>query len=293
MAVTLQALVTNAAYALDDLKPYTVGSGTGTTVVSNGLGNLTANASTSTYDGAWAYCNNQQMRVRTGGYIPGTGSLTITPGWTVVPTTGQTLYVTRRFPIGPSATPGEDTPYQWFVQESLKHLVDRDVITLAITSADAYSLATYQFWLDRQERLIGIREPAPISGRRAVDASWRRPRIEREGTTVYLKLDAPFASGVSGNLTLDVLRPAFTLVSGSESTTGPTADAQTVEANPDDVQTGVLAFIYFALANRQQSSPDGANWAAMYAAQKAEFEGLAAFDRTRSLPPAPAQAEAA
>ena len=65
-----------------------------------------------------------------------------------------------------------------------------------MTSADAYNLSAYKFWLDRQDRLLGIREPSPISGRRAVDASWRGPRIEREGAVTYLKLGAPFASGL-------------------------------------------------------------------------------------------------
>lgn len=291
--IDLLSLCLNVAYALDDVKRYVVQSSTSTTVTAVGLGNLTTSASENTYDDAWAYANDQQTRVRIGGYAPSTSILTLTTPWTVNPSALDALYITRLFPIGPGQTPGEDTPYKRFVLEALKCLIYPDILTLPMTSVDTYDLSTYSFWLDRQERLLGIREPAPVSGRRPVPASWRGPIVEQEGTTTYLRLGAPFGAGAAGNLTLDVLRPPYTLVDGVESTEGPTADAHTVEANPEDVQTGALAHAYLALATRQQTSPDGANWAAMYVDQRTRFESLEAYDKTRLMPRLPTEQGAA
>ncbi len=282
MAVSLISLCLDLAYVLDDVKPYTVQSSTATTVRAVGLGNLTTSASTDTYNGAWSYVSNQQRRVRTGGYIPSLSDLTINAAWTSNPIAAEILYLTRLFPIGPGGAPGEDTPYKTFVVDALKSLAYRDIVTLAMTSGDAYALSAYP-WLDRPERLIGIRESAPISGRSAVDASWRLANvpIQRFGTTDFLRLNAPFSVGAAGTVALDVMRPAFTLVNGIESTEGPTQDADTTEANPEDVRTVALAFAYRALMARQQSSPDGANWASLYATQNEMARSLKAFDSSR------------
>lgn len=299
MSVAFITLCTDVAYALDDLKAYavdaaTAGSGgTAGTISGAGLGNLSTGASSSTYDGAHAYAANQQRRVTTGGFAPTLSKLTVTPPWTSAPTTSDTLYVTRLFPMKGSGSPGEETSYQRFVFDALRCLVYPDIVGLPITSIDSYDLSTYQLWLDRQERLVGIREPAPVSGRRAVSASWRNPRIEQEGTGLTLRLDAPFAVGASGALLLDVLRPPWTLVDGVESSTGPTLDAETVEVDRDDVKSAALLWAYHALMSRQASSPDGADWARKYADQRDQVMALRSYDRTRQLPPAPAAREAA
>lgn len=290
MATTLLELCQRTASRLDDLKVYGVTGATATTVATPQLVNQYAGTSTGIYDGAWVYNDDQQMRVVVGGYAPSTGTLTVFPGWSVAPVPGDEFSVTHLFPIGRSATQGEDTPYQAHVGAALAHLAYPDILELPLTASDRYPLAAYRHWLDRPERLLGIREPAPLVGRLPVDAAWRGPEIERQGAALALRLRAPFAAGTPGVLTLDVLRPAWTLVDGAESTTGPLADAQAVEADPEDVVAGALAFAYLALAARQASSPDGADWAAKYADQRDRFAALAAYDRTRALPAAPSAA---
>lgn len=287
MTVTLLALVEDVAYRLDDLKVYPVESATATTVRAHGLGNLTPSASANSYDGAWAYGSDQQSRVRTGGYAAAVSELTLTTPWTTPPAALSSLLITRLFPVGTADAPGEDTAYQRLVLDALRHLVYPDVLTLSITSADSYSLAAYSHWLDRASRLVGIREPAPVVGRRPAPASWRGPLVEREAGGVSLRLAAPFAPGASGALVLDVLRPPWTLVDGAESVDGPYLDAHTVEANPEDVTCVALALAYRALGIRQASSPDGADWMAKYEDQRQQAEALAAFDRTLRLPAAP------
>lgn len=282
MAVTLLELCYRTALRLDDAMAYGVHASTLDSVTIASLVNTAPGASVSRYDGRWLYAAGQQMRVRTGGYAPASGVLTVQNGWSSPPAFGAVAYVTGLFPIQSSGgAAGEDAAYQDLVRAALAELAYPDTLELPITTADAYGLAAYQRWLDRPERLLGVREPAPVAGRRAVDAAWRGPRLERAGALVRLRLDAPFAAGTAGVLTLDVLRRADSLVDGAESATGPTADAHAVEADPEDVVTGALAFAYQVLATRAASSPDGAAWAESAAAAREAFEALASFDGTR------------
>lgn len=286
MATTAAALVQMVALALDDLKVYTIASATSTTVLCPGLVNPTTGASPATYNGAWAYAISQQMRVRTGGYAPSTGVLTIYPGWSSTPTLNDELYLTRLFPVYPGGARGEDTPYLTLLNLALDHLAypDRVTVTMSATTGRA-TLATYP-WLDRIERVIGVYEPAPISGRPEINADWRGISIVRSGLTRYLQMDAPY----TGTVTIEALRPASSLVGGAESTTGLATLASTTEANPQDVLTGALAWAYADLANRAENAPDGVNWAQKAETQMAEFKGLQWYDRTREVARAPSEA---
>ena len=292
MTETLLTLRRALAYALDDLGAYVLASGSTTTAVSNGLKNSATNASVNRYDGRWVYVATgvqagQQGRVKTGGYAPSTGTLTMVTTWGA-PTTGDTIELTSLFPCAASSTtaPGEDVSYRTLINRALSRLLlPDDTITLQITTSQTYSLAAYP-WLDRDERLIEVREPGPTGGL-DVPAAWRRPALRTIGATAYVILDAPFGAGATGNLTLIVKRTADTLINGAESTVGLALDTDTAEATVDDVVTVGLLEAYRALMARGSVAPAGA-WSAKFAGQLAECRRLRYWDRSSEVTaPAP------
>jgi hypothetical protein len=273
--------------ALDDLNAYAVSAGSSTTVASAFLVNNTTNASTTRYNGRWCYISSgtaigQLRRVRSNGYAPSTGTLTTTPDWGVSPAASDTLELTSLFPAIPS-TLGEDTDYRSILNRALALLMIADRIAPSITTGTV-SLATWP-WLDRDERLVRILEPSPVSGRAPVDSSWRGWRLVLDGEAAFLEPRIPFASA-SGALTLEVLRPANTWIrtGGTWTETSPASGlaGDTTEAVPsiDEVRTVGLMVAYEALMNRTTGQPNG-DWAKRWATQNEMAHRLLRFDATR------------
>lgn len=290
---TITAYRRALASALDDIGVHVVGAGTTSTVTLGALADSTTNASTRRYDGAWVYLVTgngalQSRRVVRGGFTPSTGLLTLELTWTA-PSLGDVAEVTRLFPgIGQQVNP-EDIDYRTLVNRALARMVTPDRITLAVTTSDTYSLASYP-WLDRPERLLGVLEPAPISGRAPISAQWRGPSLTLDAGANVLQLQTPFETA-SGNLTLDVLRPCDTLISGSETTGGFNgAETQTALPSVDDLLPAMLLEAYAALAHRMRGTPDGANWERKRAAQEAELRKMRYYDLSRERPQAPQEA---
>jgi len=269
------------ARALDDLGVYTLTSPTASTLICTLLVNASPGASTHRYDGRWLYLAApipQQRVVTTGGYNPGDGTLTFAP--TATPATaGTEVELTGLFP-SLSVALSEDTDYRTLVNRALAALLVHDRLTVAITTADSYPIAAYP-WLDRMERLVGVLEPSPVSGRRPVDAGWRGWRLVVDGPTPRLEVNAPFATA-SGDLTLDVLRPANTLVNGTDSTTGLVDDTDTaVPAIEEFLPVGLME-AYQALMSRTPGRPNS-NWHQKWAEAREMAHRLRAYDRTSEI----------
>ncbi len=259
--------------------------------------NLTPNASVHRYDGRWLYIASgtaigQQRVVQTGGYNPLIGQYTVWPSWSTSPAVYDDVLLTGIFPSisnpgSPLDTaPLTDTSYRDLINRALRHLVVPDRLTLPITTADTYSLATYAAWLDRPERLVRVREPSPVSGRDPIDASWRGPELVLDAGAPLLKLHAPFGTA-SGDLTLEVLRPAHTLISGVETTAGLDAEDDTAIPDVESVVTATLVEAYQVLMNRTPGRPTN-QWAGLYDEALASAQRLRYYDASLQRPQAPA-----
>lgn len=214
-------------YSLDDLVVHTAASGTTTTVVISALINAASGLSTGTYDNVYVYDRetNRQARVQLNGYTPSTGTLTFAPAMALAPSSGEPIQLTWLFPWS-TGMPGSVTSYLVLVNGALK-LIDIPVqATAAITAgADTFSLsALWARWLTEDrfgwdlppDPITGrprpkqkMLEPHPISGRRPVPSDVARdPKLILGGDTPMVEVHAPFATGTTGSVTFNFMRPA-------------------------------------------------------------------------------------
>ncbi len=273
---TLQAYRRALARALDDLGVYAVAASGASSVTSVDMADLTASASTGRFNGAWVYAceSGVQRRALKDGLVTATGALSLNYTWTLL-TPGTQIEVTRLFPIH-SQVPGEDRSYTDIVNRSLAKILVPDRVTAPIVTTDSISVADYS-WLDRQERITRYLEPPPV-GTRPVDAGWRGWQLVLTGGVPTLEPRARFDAAL-GNLTLEVLRPADTLVSGVETApgTGLSVDTHTAIAPLEDVVLVGLMEAYQTLMSRDPGRPGG-NWAAKYADARERAEKAFHFD---------------
>lgn len=117
-------------------------------------------------------------------------------------------------------------------------------------AAGAYtvSLATYAPWLNRPSRLLEVLDPPLASGYPRQSADWRRPRLVVDGTSARLDVDSPWLS--TDAITLRVMRPCDTLISGVEQPTGSGFTSDAATALPEVNELVTVALIY---ANRARS----------------------------------------
>lgn len=278
------------AYALSDMGVYLTTSATSTTLTILEISDSTTGASANRYDGRWVYVATGsgqavQRRVKTGGFDAEHGILSLELSW-LAPVSGDQIEITSLFPAD-QQIPHEDASYEQIVNRALSLLLVPDRITIAVTANDdAYPVTTWP-WLT-PARLVRALEPSPVSTRSPIRCDWRGVRIVEAGTAPYLQIDAPF----TGTLTLEVLRPGHTLISGTESTAGLTNEAQTALPSVEDVRTVGLMVAAELMMARSAGRPDGVNWAARYADYREQAMQLRYFDRTVSMPVVPT-AEAA
>lgn len=269
-------------------------------------------ASVNRYDGMWIFdqVGNQQRRARHGGFHPLTGTIDIDPGW-IAPHAADRIEISSLFPVIEQVST-TDVSYRTLINRALSRLLVPDRIQFAIVPGQtAYDLSAYATVLDRPERLgwpssagrmpqPTLLEPHPFTGN-PVPSDWRRPTLRMDAEHPYLDIEAPFAPGTSGTLSLNIVRPSDSLTSidggltwGQQIETRPGlfADTDQAKAAVNDVLTVALAEAYDALANRSPALPNG-NWAEKAAAQWQRARGLRWFDQTQAIPPqavAPGQA---
>jgi hypothetical protein len=272
---TLKAYREVCAEALDDGATYAVNSSTGTTVTSLQLSNATANASAQLYDGAYVYIatpprSNQQRTVRTGGYDPSTGTLTVDFAWLAAPQLLDELFVSRRFPAA-KTNPGRGVAYLSLINLALSRLLIVGRLALSVTGQTA-SVAAYP-WLD-EGRLLDVLEPG-VAGGIPKSAKWRGVNLRLDAETPVLEVPAALAGTQS--LTLVVNRPADTRRSTSgvwgDTTDGLLIDTDEAVPPVDDVLKAVLVEAYRVLMHRTPGRPDG-NWRPLYASALADARGM-------------------
>jgi len=298
VSVTLLAIMQAVARALDDEGTYPSSAATSTTATFGVLANSTSSASTRRYDGRYLLVASgtgigQQRRINPNTYVPSTGAVTVNAAWTINPGTNDLILMASLFPPFEGLTPGEDTSYRTLINRGLEKLLVPRRVTLSITTSDSYALTTWP-WLDRDARLLAVLEPSVQTGRQAVDASWRGPRmIVSGGTGNVLTLKTPFASA-SGSLTLETLSPVSRWINGAESSAGLVSLTDTAEVTIPDAITAILPEAYQALMARNNGNPTG-EWARKLADARANAAALRYYDDTLTKPaaPAPAAAEAA
>ena len=286
--------------ALDDGGSFIVTSATASSVVLYQFTNATTGASTERHNADWLYVAtgngaSRQYHVRTSGYVPSTGTVTIAPPFVVQPVATDQVELTKLFPCISNAPTSDQSPsmgadYRTLINRALARLYVPRALGLTITTADTYTTGVTYPWLDRMERLarddqgrISIREPSPVAGRAPVSSAWRNWELVESGTGTVLQTRTPFASA-TGTLSVDVLSPADTFISGAESAVGLLSDTDTALAPVEDVVAVFLQEAYLVLMRRQTGRPDGGQWAKLYADQQAIVDRLHFLDRSARVP---------
>jgi hypothetical protein len=251
------------------------------------LVDTTASASSSLFSGAHVYATGtgQQRRVRTDGFDPATGTLTLATTWTD-PTDGTEIEVSRLLAVA-ADTPGGETTWNECIRRACAKVLVPDRIPIAISTTEQYDLSAYP-WLDRQERLVRVTEP-PAAGFTQVPSDWRDWRLAFYAGSPLLEMRVPFTS-LGGNLILDVLRPADTLISGAETApgTGPTLDTQTVNVGIEELV--VLGTLEAATALMSRNPGRPGQWEGRYKEARERAEQLYHFDGAFYKPKAAAPA---
>lgn len=274
------------ARVLDDDGVYSVSSATSHTVQCLALQVLDAQASPHQFDGRWVYLAvgaanaiGQQRRVRTGGFDPLTGTLTVDPPWTFTPTNGNVVHITGLFPCV-SQVPSEDADYRSIINGALSLIEQPREVTTPITTSRQYVLPWQ--WLDRPERLLSVREP-DVMGEVVMPSDWRGWRLRYGIPTPTLEVRAPFTLAV-GSITLEVLQPMDTLISDgvtvSDTASGLSADTDQAFASVHDVVTIGKMLAYESLMHRSPGRPNG-KWSELFEDAKTEARRLAYYSRTR------------
>jgi hypothetical protein len=262
--------------ATNDGGVYTANAGASATVTITALINGHPDASPDRFDGHYIYDATsprwlQQRQVRTGGFDPATGILTVDPPWSFTPQLGDSIEITQTFPSYRDSFKG-DTSYVDLINRALTRLNIVDRIALSITGETA-SVAAYP-WLTREDRLLDILEPGPTGGL-PISAQWRGARLRLDAETPVIEVQAALSG--TQTLTLVALRPANTRIavggSWADGSDGLLRDTDEAVPTVNDVLTATLVEFYYDLLHRSPGRPSG-NWRPLYAL---------AFERAQAL----------
>lgn len=284
------------ARALDDEGTYSVGSADAGSVTIQMLVNLDPAASTHQYDGRWVYLAvgsgaGQQRKVRTGGYTPATGRLLVDPPWTSVPTNGNIVQITGLFPSAPQV-PHEDNDYRTLINRGLTRLIQPRELTLRIHTARQYPLDPWP-WLDREERLLAIREPS-ADGLDVVDSAWRGWKLRLQQSRAMLTTRVPFTTDDGALLVVEAARPMDTLINRGGvwvEANGLLLDTDLALPTSEDVVAVARVEAYAALMVRSAGVPSGP-WETLYTEAKEAAMRVKYYDYTSERPPGPRTAPA-
>lgn len=306
MTTTLRQATQGIARALNDLEQYvvTVGGNAQTTQV-NRLQNANAQASPNRYDARWAFCSQgagaeAQNVVQEGGYTPATGLLNMVNYWVYSLVAGDILDLTGLFPMISSTSPtggtlGAATSYRDLAYEALRYLVNPDYLDVpTVANAQTYTLVAYATWLDRSERFTGeLLDPPRAPGWPGTPTArrWEIRWDDAYPTIVFLDRAYPLNGHT---FKVGVMRPGHTMINGLEQPSPPTAQADVLLPDLEDIVTVGLWLAYRTLAIHSFGRPSG-NWIELATAQEEKVMRLTTFDRARwqQEQAAPAQSGAA
>lgn len=198
------------AYALDDLQVEGATSGTTTTVTIGNLVNTATGVTSALYEGTWLFHESganapQQLKVIS--YVPSTGVLTFTPAGAAIGST-EVVELTHLFPAQRAV--GAETDYRTLVNRALSKMMAEVDVDVAIVRGARTVALTNQPWLNRPERLLGVREPAPFDSDETVDAAWRQWELVPGDPVSSLRCRTPFLADTA--VTLRAIRPASTWI---------------------------------------------------------------------------------
>jgi hypothetical protein len=231
------------AQALDDLEVVVLTGGSTSTAVSTLLVSSATGITTGAYEGRWIYqysgANAPQQR-KVSIYAPGSGTLTVPTNW-LAPASGDAIALTSLHPI--TGAIGSDTDYRTICDRAFGRMFLTTEVTTPITLSGTYPMTSYP-WLDRQERLLSIKEPHPAGGvYQPVDASWRGWELIPGSPVAKLNVRRPYLTA-TGNVTINAIRPALTWIkvagTWGESVTGLINET-------DEAQPSIAEFLPFAL----------------------------------------------
>lgn len=256
----------------------------------------------------WGYRNDsaapKQRRIQKAGLDPSTGTITFDGNFGSAFGVGSIVEFHTRIPAVREPITNDGLAMLLGCNEcivlALQHLLVEDSITVALTNAQQDLRITAR-WLDRKSRLIDVREPNVTGGTtRSSVRTWEFwPAVNAN----VIHFSAPYRFTSSGNVSLDVLRPADTIVAVSgggggytDSTSGPTNDGDACWPEKKDVTTVALVFAYGALRDSRTGSAKS-QYAAMYVDQLQLARKVRGYDRDNDIDPsvpqaAPAQAVA-
>ena len=292
---SLTAYYQALARALDDQAIAGVTAGTTTTFTAQVLVTAATGATSSLYEGRWAFhrvgANAPQQTMIISG-VPTTGVMTVSPAINA-PANTDVLDLTSLFPV--ISTIGADTDYRTLCNRALGRMMLEVEVEIAVTTSDAYPMTLYP-WLDRPERLRQVREPNPFSASLApIDSMWRQWEIVSDPATASLRTKVPF-SAASGNISLEAIRPAVTWIAV------PTTFAESLVGLvgvDDKAQPSVEEFLPFGLDEalnvliaRSPGRPN-AEWARMQEKARADIAASRYRDRTQMIEQAPTASPAA
>lgn len=123
------------------------------------------------------------------------------------------------------------------IVQALRDLWVPDIVdATTVANQRSYSLSAQAAWLDRPERVLRVLDPKRADGAPR-QPTFRRWRVSFDGGTPTLQfLDSGYP--VAGfSFGIEVLRPAYSLVNGAESTVGPAAGTDLVLGQASDIVT--------------------------------------------------------
>lgn len=157
------------------------------------------------------------------------------------------------------------------LQQACRDVWFEDTIDVeTVLNAYTYELSDQATWLDSEERVLGLLDPPVVAGYPEQPADWRYDGLSFQAGVPTLTLrDGYDNSGAF--FKLRVLRPAYSLVSGSESTTGPSSSTDVVYADRAELVAvaKLHAYRYLATATHLDSEAERARFAALVGPQEA------------------------
>jgi hypothetical protein len=295
---------------LVDLWEYSASGGSTTSVTLPDISTSATNQSAEAWNGAYAYnsVTQQARRVKGSGYTPATGALAIVgQNWTA-PVLNNRIVLSRRFPVVEN-TLDTATSYRTIANRTLELiLVKRRLAWTIVPGQPWYSIAAYRAWLDREDRVgwaqpplpdgsprpkARLLEPGPVSGANPIPADWRDPVLRLDGVNPYLEIHAPFASGTTGQVYLNVMSPAVNYINTLETTTGLVGDADETTVPVADFLKVAKMIVYEELMVRGATSATGAGWREKWLAQREIARGVQGYDQSSERTPVSLQPTAA
>lgn len=224
------------------------------------------------------------------------------------PTVGALAMEVRQSVVIPEGTPFEvlwplpvetagGTPgLVSMIQQACREVWHEDSVDLTtVQGAYTYTLTGQRAWLDAESRVLDYLDPSVVSGYPPQSAAWRYGGLTFSAGSPTLTLaDCYDQDGATAQLR--VLRPAYSLVNGAESTSGPSEPTDTIAGDPSEIVSVALLHAYRYLARAAHlEERERQRYAAEVAPQQAlvQLQVRHYLPRTEGQTSAPAQPQAA